>query len=39
MYKASHDPKPLRAAYETLTAKYPGNEWTKRAEPYKLIPA
>ncbi len=38
-YKATHDPKPLRAAYETLTAKYPGNEWTKRADPYKLIPA
>jgi hypothetical protein len=38
-YKATHDPKPLRAAYETLTAQYPGSEWTKRAEPYKLIPA
>lgn len=38
-YKRTHDPKPLRAAYDTLTAKYPQNEWTRRAEPYKLIPA
>jgi|UniRef100_A0A7C3SLJ3 hypothetical protein len=38
-YKQTHDPKPLRAAYETLTAKYPQSEWAKRAEPYKLIPA
>jgi outer membrane protein assembly factor BamD (BamD/ComL family) len=38
-YKLSHDPKPLRAAYETLTAKFPGSEWTKRAAPYRLIPA
>lgn len=38
-YKHTHDPKPLREAYETLTAKYPQSDWTKRAEPYKLIPA
>ncbi len=38
-YKRTHDPKPLRQAYDTLTAKYPASEWTKRAEPYKLIPA
>jgi tetratricopeptide (TPR) repeat protein len=38
-YKASHDPKHLREAYETLTAKFPGSEWTKRAAPYRLIPA
>lgn len=38
-YKHTHNPKPLRQAYETLTGKYPGSEWTKRAEPYKLIPA
>ena len=37
-YKASHDPKPLRQAYDTLTAKFPGSEWTKRAAPYRLIP-
>ena len=38
-YKHTHDPKPLRKAYDTLTAKYPQSEWAKRAEPYKLIPA
>jgi tetratricopeptide (TPR) repeat protein len=37
MYKATNDPKPLREAYDTLTAKYPQSEWAKRAEPYKLI--
>lgn len=36
-YKKSHDPKPLREAYETLTAKFPQSEWTKRAAPYRLI--
>jgi hypothetical protein len=38
-YKLTHDAKSLRAAYETLTAKFPGSEWTKRAAPYRLIPA
>jgi len=37
-YKQTHDPKPLREAYETLTARFPGSEWTKRAAPYRLIP-
>jgi hypothetical protein len=37
-YKASHNPKPLREAYDMLTAKFPGSEWTKRAAPYRLIP-
>lgn len=37
-YKMTHDPKPLREAYDTLTAKFPGSEWTKRAAPYRLIP-
>ncbi len=37
-YKQTHDPKPLRQAYDTLTSKYPQSEWAKRAEPYKLIP-
>ncbi len=36
-YKSTNDPKPLRAAYEELEAKYPGNQWTKRAYPYRLI--
>jgi tetratricopeptide (TPR) repeat protein len=38
-YKMSHNPKPLREAYETLVAKFPGSEWAKRAAPYRLIPA
>ena len=37
-YKHTHDAKPLKKAYETLTAKYPQSDWAKRAEPYKLIP-
>lgn len=36
-YKSSHDPKPLREAYEKLKAEYPASEWAKRADPYKLI--
>ena len=37
-YKSTHDPKPLKAAYETLQAGYPGSEWTDRAQPYRLLP-
>ena len=37
-YKHTHDPKPLKKAYETLTAKYPQSDWAKRAEPYRLLP-
>ena len=37
-YKQTHDPKPLRQAYDTLTSKYPQSDWAKRAEPYKMIP-
>jgi hypothetical protein len=37
MYKSTHDPKPLRASYDKLSADYPDNEWTKRAFPYRLI--
>ncbi|HEX9883116.1 MAG TPA: thioredoxin fold domain-containing protein [Desulfobaccales bacterium] len=36
-YKQTHDPKPLRAAYDELMANYPQSEWTKRADPYRLI--
>jgi len=36
-YKNTHDPKPLRAAYDKLTAQFPNSEWTKRAYPYRLI--
>ncbi len=31
-YKHTHNPKPLNEAYETLKAKYPQSDWTKRAE-------
>ncbi|MBA4395465.1 MAG: hypothetical protein C0407_18090 [Desulfobacca sp.] len=37
-YKSSHDPKPLKAAYEKLQAEYPTSEWTDRALPYRLLP-
>ncbi|OQX12548.1 MAG: hypothetical protein BWK76_17470 [Desulfobulbaceae bacterium A2] len=36
-YKRSHDPKPLKAAYEQLNALFPDNQWTKRAFPYRLL--
>jgi tetratricopeptide (TPR) repeat protein len=36
-YKMTHDPKPLREAYDELTAKYPQSDWTRRADPYRLI--
>ncbi len=37
-YKHTHDPKPLRQAWDQLSGAYPGNMWTKRAMPYRLIP-
>lgn len=36
-YKNTHDPKPLKAAYERLAATFPNSEWTKRAYPYRLL--
>lgn len=36
-YKQSHDPKPLKAAYERLRVDFPDSEWTKRAYPYRLL--
>ena len=36
-YKASHDAKPLKDAYETLQSRYPASEWAKRADPYRLL--
>lgn len=36
-YKSTHDAKPLKSAYEKLSAEYPQDEWTKRAYPYRLI--
>ncbi|MBI5604727.1 MAG: hypothetical protein HY879_15420 [Deltaproteobacteria bacterium] len=37
-YKSTHDPKPLKEAYEKLQAEHPENEWTDRALPYRLLP-
>lgn len=36
-YKSTHDPKPLKDAYEKLHQGYPESEWTKRAYPYRLL--
>lgn len=37
-YKSTHNPTPLKEAYERLQATYPESEWTKRALPYRLLP-
>jgi tetratricopeptide (TPR) repeat protein len=37
-YKASHDPKQLKLGLEALQRDYPNSEWTKKAQPYSLIP-
>lgn len=36
-YKSTHNPKPLKEAYEQLQTKYPSSGWTKRAYPYRLL--
>jgi hypothetical protein len=36
-YKTTHEAKPLKEAYERLTADYPDSDWTKRAYPYRLL--
>lgn len=36
-YKDTHNPQPLKEAYEQLNATYPASEWTKRAYPYRLL--
>jgi TolA-binding protein len=36
-YKSTHDPKPLKEAYEKLHAEHPSSEWTRRAYPYRLL--
>ncbi len=36
-YKHSHEPKTLKDAYELLQADFPSSEWTRRAEPYRLL--
>ena len=37
LYKNTHDPKPLKEAYNHLQDKYPASQWTKRAYPYRLL--
>ncbi len=37
-YKNTHNPAPLKEAYEKLNAEYKNSEWAKRALPYRLIP-
>lgn len=37
LYKNTHDPKPLRHAYDKLSAEHPDSEWARRAYPYRLI--
>jgi hypothetical protein len=36
-FKSSHDPKPLKEAFERLRVEYPASEWVKRASPYGLL--
>ena len=36
-YKSTKDTSPLKEAYQQLTAAYPGSEWAKRAQPYRLL--
>jgi len=37
LYKSTHEPQPLKEAYEKLQADYPTSEWAKRAAPYRLL--
>jgi thioredoxin-related protein len=37
-YKSSHNPKELKLGLEALQRDYPNSEWTKKAQPYSLIP-
>ena len=36
-YKSTHNPAPLKEAYEQLQKQYPQSQWTKRAYPYRLL--
>lgn len=36
-YKNTGSPDSLKEAYETLSNRFPENEWTKRAYPYRLL--
>jgi hypothetical protein len=37
-YRKTHEAKPLRLAYETLSKRYPQSEWARRSKPYAQIP-
>jgi thioredoxin-related protein len=37
LYKSTNNPIPLKEAYNVLLDRYPENQWTKRAYPYRLI--
>lgn len=37
LFKKTQDSKQLKETYEKLAAAFPGNEWTKRATPYRLL--
>ncbi len=37
LYKSTHSADPLKEAYKRLQAEYPSSEWTKRAQPYRLL--
>ena len=36
-YKETHNPQPLKEAFEKLRREHPTNEWSKRAMPYGLL--
>jgi hypothetical protein len=36
-YKSTHNPKPLKEAYERLASQHSGSVWTRRAYPYRLL--
>ncbi len=36
-YKKTHNPKPLKEAYEYLQTHHPSSVWTKRAYPYRFL--
>ena len=36
-FKGSHSATALKGIYERLQAEYPSSEWTKRANPYRLL--
>lgn len=36
-FKATHDLKAMKEAYESLKSKYPNSSWTKKAQPYGAV--